>query len=57
MGNRSRTEIVGIILDSANGGETKTKIMYKAGLKYLFLGSFWQKDEEKNFYLYSKDLI
>ncbi|MGE5706356.1 MAG: winged helix-turn-helix domain-containing protein [Nitrososphaerales archaeon] len=57
MGNRSRTEIVGIILDSANGGETKTKIMYKAGLKYLFLRSFWQKDEEKNFYLYSKDLI
>jgi predicted transcriptional regulator len=28
MGNRSRTEIVGNILDAANGGETKTKIMY-----------------------------
>jgi len=25
MGNRSRTEIVGSILDAANGGETKTK--------------------------------
>ena len=28
MGNRSRTEIVAMILDAANGGETKTKIMY-----------------------------
>ena len=34
MGNRSRTEIVGSILDAANGGTTKTKIMYKAFLSY-----------------------
>ena len=34
MGNRSRTEIVGNILDAANGGETKTKIMYFAFLSY-----------------------
>ena len=34
MGNRSRTEIVGSILDAANGGATKTKIMYKAFLSY-----------------------
>jgi predicted transcriptional regulator len=34
MKNRSRTEIVAIILDSANGGATKTKIMYKAFLSY-----------------------
>ena len=34
MGNRSRTEIVGNILDAANGGATKTKIMYKAFLSY-----------------------
>ena len=35
MGNRSRTEIVAIILDAANeGGETKTKIMYFAFLNY-----------------------
>jgi predicted transcriptional regulator len=34
MGNRSRTEIVAEILDAANGGETKTKIMYKAFLSY-----------------------
>src|ERR1044071_3043408 len=30
MGNRSRTEIVGNILDAANGGTSKTKIMYIA---------------------------
>jgi predicted transcriptional regulator len=34
MGNRSRTEIVGIILDAANGGTSKTKIMYIAFLSY-----------------------
>ena len=34
MKNRSRTEIVGNILDAANGGVTKTKIMYIAFLSY-----------------------
>ena len=34
MGNRSRTEIVSNILDAANGGVPKTKIMYKAYLSY-----------------------
>jgi predicted transcriptional regulator len=34
MGNRSRTEIVGNILEVANGGATKTKIMYTAFLSY-----------------------
>ena len=34
MGNRSRTEIVALILNAANGGETKTKIMYFAFLSY-----------------------
>jgi predicted transcriptional regulator len=34
MGNRSRTEIVGNILDAANGGATKTKIMYIAFLSF-----------------------
>ena len=34
MKNRSRTEIVAMILDSTNGGATKTKIMYKAMLSY-----------------------
>ena len=34
MKNRSRTEIVSNILDAANGGATKTKIMYIAFLSY-----------------------
>jgi predicted transcriptional regulator len=34
MKNRSRTEIVSEILNSANGGATKSKIMYKAFLSY-----------------------
>ena len=34
MKYRSRTEIVGNILDAANGGATKTKIMYTAFLSY-----------------------
>ena len=34
MGNRSRTEIVSNILDAANGGATKTKIMYISFLSY-----------------------
>jgi len=34
MKHRSRTEIVGNILESANGGATKTKIMYNTFLSY-----------------------
>ena len=34
MKYRSRTEIVSLILHSANGGATKTKIMYSAFLSY-----------------------
>jgi predicted transcriptional regulator len=34
MKYRSRTEIVSNILDAANGGVTKTKIMYIAFLSY-----------------------
>jgi len=34
MKYRSRTEIVSNILEAANGGATKTKIMYNAFLSY-----------------------
>ena len=34
MRYRRRTEIVGNILDAANGGTTKTKLMYKAYISY-----------------------
>ncbi len=34
MKYRSRTEIVGNVLDAANGGAPKTKIMYVSFLSY-----------------------
>src|ERR687883_51301 len=37
---RSKTEIVSSILDAANGGVTKTKIMYKAFLSYSQLKEY-----------------
>jgi predicted transcriptional regulator len=40
MRYRSRTEIVGNILEAANGGATKTKIMYKAFLSYAQLKEY-----------------
>lgn len=40
MKYRSRTEIVSHILDAANGGTTKTKIMYKAFLSYSQLKEY-----------------
>jgi len=40
MGNRSRTEIVGNILEAANGGTSKTKIMYTAFLSYVQLKEY-----------------
>jgi predicted transcriptional regulator len=40
MKYRSRTDIVSQILDAANGGSTKTKIMYKAYLSYAQLKEY-----------------
>ncbi|HEX5187504.1 MAG TPA: winged helix-turn-helix domain-containing protein [Nitrososphaeraceae archaeon] len=40
MKYRSRTEIVAMILDSANGGATKTNIMYKSFLSYTQLREY-----------------
>ena len=40
MKYRSRTEIVAMILDAANGGATKTKIMHKAFLSYAQLREY-----------------
>ena len=50
MGNRSRTEIVAMILDAANGGggETKTKIMYFAFLSYGQLKEYLSVLTENN---------
>jgi predicted transcriptional regulator len=40
MKYRSRTDIVSMVLDAANGGATKTKIMYKAYLSYAQLKEY-----------------
>ena len=40
MKYRSRTEIVSMILEAANGSATKTKIMYKAFLSYAQLKEY-----------------
>jgi predicted transcriptional regulator len=48
MKNRSRTEIVSSILDAANGGANKTKIMYKAFLSYGLLREYLSLLMENN---------
>jgi predicted transcriptional regulator len=49
MKYRSKTEIVGNILDAANGGgATKTKIMYKAFLSYAQLKEYLSVLRENN---------
>ena len=53
MKYRSRTEIVGNILDAANGGATKTKIMYKAFLSYAQLREYLSVLIENNLIEYS----
>ena len=40
MKYRSRTEIVSMILEAANGGARKTRIMYKAFLSYAQLREY-----------------
>ena len=40
MKYRSRTELASNILEAANGGATKTKIMYKAFLSYSQLKEY-----------------
>jgi len=48
MKNRSRTEIVALILEAANGGETKTKIMYNVYLTYNQLKNYLSVMIENN---------
>jgi len=48
MKYRSRTEIVGNILNAANGGATKTKIMYTAFLSYNQLKEYFSILIENN---------
>ncbi|HET8793559.1 MAG TPA: winged helix-turn-helix domain-containing protein [Nitrososphaeraceae archaeon] len=52
---RTRTEIVAIILDVANGGATKTKIMYNAYLSYNQLKAYLSILIENNVLEYQND--
>ncbi len=56
MKYRSRTEIVAMILDAANGGATKTKIMYKAFLSYAQLREYLSVLIENNLIEYIEGL-
>jgi predicted transcriptional regulator len=48
MKNRSRTEILALILEAANGGATKTKIMYNVYLTYNQLKNYLSVMIENN---------
>jgi predicted transcriptional regulator len=49
MKYRSRTDIVGLILEAANGGgDTKTKIMYKALISYNLMKEYLTLLAENN---------
>ncbi|HEY3094957.1 MAG TPA: winged helix-turn-helix domain-containing protein [Nitrososphaera sp.] len=54
MKYRSRTEIASRILESAMGGITKTKIMYKAFLSYAQLKEYLTVLEESGLLAYDK---
>ena len=54
MKYRSRSEIVALILEAANGGATKTKIMYKAFLSYAQLKEYLAVLEENGLLSYDK---
>ena len=53
MKYRSRTEIVSMMLDAANGGATKTKIMYSAFLSYNQLKEYLSVLIENNLIEYN----
>ena len=54
MKYRSRTDISAQILEAANGGVTKTKIMYKAFLSYAQLREYVMVLTENNLLDYDK---
>jgi predicted transcriptional regulator len=55
MKYRSRTDIVGLILETANGGgATKTKIMYNALISYNLMKEYLALLAENNLLEYEK---
>ena len=56
MKYRSRTDITGLILEAANGGATKTKIMYKAFLSFAQLRDYLSLLVEKGLIEYEEGI-
>ena len=56
MKYRSRSDIIGLILEAANGGATKTKIMYKAFLSFAQLREYLSMLGEKGLIEYEEGL-
>ncbi|MGG6460369.1 MAG: winged helix-turn-helix domain-containing protein [Candidatus Eiseniibacteriota bacterium] len=54
MKYRSRSDIIGLILESANGGATKTKIMYKSYLSFAQLREYLSMLSEKGLVEYEE---
>jgi predicted transcriptional regulator len=54
MKYRSRSDIIGLILEAANGGATKTKIMYKAFLSFAQLREYLSMLAEKGLIQYEE---
>ena len=54
MKYRSRSDIIGLILEAANGGATKTKIMYKAFLSFAQLREYLSMLAEKGLIEYEE---
>ena len=54
MKYRSRSEIVAIILEAANGGTTRTRIMYKAFLSFAQLKEYLSMLLEKGLIEYEE---
>ena len=54
MKYRSRTDITSQILEAANGGSTKTKIMYKAFLSYAQLKEYLAVLVENNLLIFDQ---
>ena len=54
MKYRSRSDIIGLILEVANGGATKTKIMYKAFLSFAQLREYLSMLSEKGLIEYQE---
>lgn len=54
MKYRSRSDIVGLILEAANGGETKTIIMYKSYLSFAQLRDYLSMLKEQGLIEYEE---